>query len=511
MKTKILFLKSLTPQLLPTETLALKILNDPKYDNHPLINKEAIKMSFKEYGEKLNPLNKEILPAMTDINLNIEGNFIAKHIPEIPSEVINKICTKEVLYEALDKYDDITHIGLSTYAIGMDNTIEIIKTIHTEFPHIELVAGGVGTVYSQIQKLISPKNICIGEGVNFLRNKFNLKLLSKREFKIPKIRGYLANVPIPVKTYYIVTQLGCPYKCNFCITTNFFKYFPFVDHKKIINFIEELSLKTHKELFIHICDANGFYPELQWKKVFNYFIENPKNIDNTIFISVLASLNHINKFDLETIQRKSPLKIFLVNFGIESTLKGGYIKNKGNPKKVIERLNKNGIITFQTCILGFPMHTKKNIHVDIKNNCNFKSDVISFNTFKPIPMTILYNQLKSEGRIFGEDLPPEFLYFEGFMPFRHPNLGSGFDILPYAFEAYYESEKSLVDVYDNFANKFLDLFALTNSRKIKRAVKIFIEISKKNYPSFQLRMPNNLSKIYKTRLNNTIKDISNYS
>ncbi|MFX0072890.1 MAG: hypothetical protein ACFFAO_17575 [Candidatus Hermodarchaeota archaeon] len=509
MKVKILFLKSLVTQLQPTENLALEILKNPKYDNHLLINKDAIEKAFKEYGEKLNPLNSEIIPAMTDININIEGNFIAKNIPEIPSVVVNKICTKNILYETLDKYDDITHIGLSTYAMGLDNTIEIIKTIQNDFPHIELILGGIGTVYSQIQKLIPLKNICIGEGVNFLRKKFNLKLLLRNEYKIPKIFGYISNVPISIKTAYMITQLGCPNGCNFCITTNFFQYFPFSNYKKIIKFIEDLSIKSHKDVFIYLCDANGFYPESQWKKVFDYFIENPKNIDNNIFISVLASLNHINRFDLETIQKKSPIKIFLVNYGIESTLQGGYLKNKGNYEGVIKRLNKNGIITFHTCILGLPIHTKKNIHIDIKNNCSLKSDVISFNTFKPIPMTPLYNQLKSEGRIYGEELPPELLYFEGFMPFKHPYLGSGFDILPYAFKAYYESEKSLIDVYNNFANKFIDIFALTNSRKIRRAINTFLEISKKNFDSYQLRMPTNLSETYKTRFNNTINRISN--
>ena len=508
MKPKILFLKSLNPELLSTEALALEIFNNPKYDKHPLINKDSIERAFKEYDEKLNPLNREMLPAMTDINLNIEGNFISKNIPEIQSVVINEICTKQLLYETLNKYSDITHIGLSAYASGMDNTIEIIKTIQEEYSHIELLVGGVGTVYSQIQNLIPPKNICIGEGVNFLRKKFDLPLLSRGNFRIPKIFGYLSNIPLSIKTAYMITQLGCPYNCDFCITSKFFDYFPFSNYKKIINFIEELSLKSQKDIFIYLCDPNGFNPKSQWKKVFDYFIENPKSIDNNIFISVLASLFHINKFQLEEIQKKSPLKIFLVSYGIESTLKGGYLKNKGNYAKVINKLNKNGIITFHTCIIGLPIHTRKNIITDIKKNCKLKSDIISFNTFKPIPITPLYNQLKSEGRIYEESLPPELLYYEGFMPFKHPHLGSGFDILPYAFKAYYESEKKIIDIFNNLTNKFIDIFKITNSRKIGRVLKVFMELSKKNYDYFCPRMSHHLSKIYAKRMHKTLDRIS---
>ena len=87
MKNKILFLKSLTPKLLSTEEFVLKVRDDPKYDNNPLINKEAIDYAFKIYDKKLNPLNKKMALSMSSLNLNIEGQFIAQNIPEIPSVI----------------------------------------------------------------------------------------------------------------------------------------------------------------------------------------------------------------------------------------------------------------------------------------------------------------------------------------------------------------------------------------------------------------------------------------
>jgi len=190
----------------------------------------------------------------------------------------------------------------------------------------------------------------------------------------------------------------------------------------------------------------------------------------------------------------------LIGYGIESTLRGGYLKNQGNPEKIIERLNKVGIITKQNYILGLPFQTKQDIELEIKNNLKFNSDLYTVSNFKPIPMTPLYSQLKSENRIYDKTLPPEFLYQYGFLPFNHEHLGGGFNILKYMFKAFYENEKRSIGAYGNFSNKLLDLFALTNSHKIKRAAKSFMKINRMYFHSFQARMPNRLTTTYKKKL-----------
>jgi len=484
----------------------LKIRSDPKYDNNPLINKEAIDEALKKYGHKLDISD---IDKTAQIDINMEGHFLAQNIPEIPSIIIDKICTKEVLNNILGKHDDITHIALSTYASGMDKTIEIIKEIQSEFNDRELYIGGIGTVYPHLQELVKTKNICFGTGVNWLREKFNLKLITNNEFKIPEIYANLGGFPVPLKTAYLVTQLGCTQNCDFCITNNLIKYNPFSNHDKIIKFIEDISSKSNKDISLFFCEPNAFYPEFVWKRVFKHFIENPKKIENNIFMIFFGSLNHINKFDLETIQKKSPLKFLIISYGIESTLRGGYFKNKGNPRKIIERINNLGIFTIHTYIIGLLFQTKKTIDLEIKSNLKFNSDLIVVNSFKPVPRTTLYNQLKVENRLHDRNLPPEFLYMQGFLPFNHEYLGGGFDILKYLYKAYYESEKKIIDVYDNFANKLFEMFSITNSRKIKRAAKVLMGLSKVNFNSFQKRMPNDLIVIYQNRLENTERKFMN--
>ncbi len=506
-KNKIAFFKSLSVNIKSTEQFALEVLNDPKYDNNPYIDKNAIQKAFDLYGYKLNPFNSSIYES-TWQTPNIEGHFLAHNIPEVESLVVDKLCSEKILRETLDKNDDITHIGLSTYAQGMDNTLNLVKRILTDYSDKKLYVGGIGVLYPQLTNLVNHDDICFGSGINWLRKKFDLNNLSGEQIQISKIYSHLEGFPIPIKAAYAVTQIGCPFNCDFCITSKFLQYNPFSDYKKIINLIEGLSNESDGDIFLYLCDPNSFYPEQVWKKVFDYFIENKFKIKNQIFIVCLTSLNHLSSFDLEKIQKTSPVKFYLVNFGIESTLKGGYKKNLGISNEFIKTLNKLGIITFHNFIVGFPFHTKETIDLEIKRNLEYDSAWYSVNTYKPIPSTPIYNQLKEKNLLYGEDLPPEFLYHEGFFPFKHKYLGGGFNALEYAFKAYHECEKKVVDVYHNFSTTLLNNYAITNSRMIKQLLKIFFEMSRLNLPFFQLRMNENLTKMYDVKLIETRDKIS---
>ncbi len=503
---KIAFFKVLSPL---DNRFPLRVLDDPKYDNHPLINKDAVIEALEEYDEKLNYSKSGTFFDIANLSLNIEGRFLAENLPEIPSIVIDEICTKKILYKTLKKHD-LTHIGLSTYASGLDKAIELIRIIQTEFSDKKLYIGGVGAVYPHFKEIHDPKDICIGNGVNWLREKFNLKLYKPEDFRIPNITGDFPGFPIPVKTSYLITQIGCPQNCDFCITPNLLKYQPFSRHERIIETIEELSSNSKKDIFLFINEPNAFFPEQTWKKVFDHFIHNRKNFDNSIFIAFDGSLNHINKFDLETIQTKSPFKFMLISFGIESTLEGGYAKNEGNPEKVIERLNNLGIVTKLNYILGFPFHNKELLDIEIENNLKFNPDIYSIGNFVPVPKTPLYNQLELENRLYDRTLPPEFLYSFGFQPFKHEYLGGGFNILKYLLKALFKSEKKLVSVYGNFANKMMDLFDLSHSRKIRWAAELFLRFDKMYLKSFQTRMGNDIVINYQERYEKTRQRYRNF-
>lgn len=507
---KILFIKSITKELLPTEIFAEKILKSNQYINNPLVNREEIETAFNLYGKKLNPLNKETYSDTFNIFLNIEGHFISTNIPEIESIVIDRPCDLSLLNELLSINQDITHIGLTVYGNGLNESINLIDYIKTKLPKIKLYVGGVGVVYPQILSRLKTEDICLGEGVNFLRKKFNLKLLSPEEFRIPKIIGRTNALPLPINTYYLVTQIGCFNNCDFCITSRFHKYLPIASAQQIIGYIEDLCKNSQEDIFLYFCEPNAFNPLSVWKKIFNYFIENPNNLKNNVFLIAPSSLNTLKYLPLEEIQYKSPVKFLMINYGIEKTLGNDYEKNSGKPKEIIKKLNNLGIITNHNYILGLPDHDDGMINEEIQNNLTYSSDLVLISTFKPIPTTPLYEQLLIDGKIYGDELPNEFLYIDGFLPFNHKYLGPGFSILKYTFKAYYETEKFLHDVYGSLSCKFIKLYKMSKSSIILELAKKFHSFSTQGYESFKQRMPKAATDKYRISMENTAKQLSHF-
>ncbi|MFX1363839.1 MAG: hypothetical protein ACFFCE_14345 [Promethearchaeota archaeon] len=482
-------------------------MNDSKYDNYThYVNKNQIQEAFNEFGFKLNPYNSTIYSSSLYAP-NIEGHFLSVNIPEIESIIINKAITDKNINEIIDKSEDITHIGLSVYAHRLDNAIKIIEIIKNDYPEKELFIGGTGVMYNQLNKLVQKKNICFGNGVAWLRNKFGLSHLNKEEYKIPTILMDTRILPVNIKTAYMVTQIGCPYNCDFCITAKQLNYFPFSKSKSIIESLKNLLEMDRRDKFLYLCEPNACFPERVWNKIFDYFINYKGSYDNYLYIFCLISLNHLKKFNLKLIQEKCRIKFILTNFGIESTLKGGYDKNHGISKDFVNNLSDLGIITNHNFILGLPHHTHKNIDLEIKRNLEYNSNMYFISTLKPLPPTYLYELLKHEGRLFGDDLPAELLYEDGFFPFRHEELGGGFSALHYAFKAYHEVEKKVIDVYSNMAETLSKSPIADSSPYLKKIIKILMELSYHNFKLFEPRMSKPFSNIYRGKIKMLTKSI----
>jgi hypothetical protein len=483
------------------------VLNDTKYDKFPqYVNKNEIQKAFDEFGYKLNPYNSTIYSNTLGAP-NIEGHFLAKNIPEIDSIVVDDAITEENIMNIIDKSEDITHIGLSAYAHRIENAIKIIDTIKNNFPELELLLGGNGSIFECLTKLIPKKNICIGNGIAWLRKKFDLPQLKLSQYKISTPIMNTRFLPINIKTAYMVTQIGCPYNCDFCATSKLLHYLPFSKSKEIINTLKSLLELDRKDKFLYLCEPNACLPERDWKEVFEYFMNFRGSYDNYLYIICLISLNHLQNFNLKKIQEKSRVKFILVNFGIESTLKGGYEKNRNVSKEFVRSLSNIGIIRNQNFILGLPFHTPKNVDLEIQQNLEYGSDMYFISTLKPLPLTSLYEHLKKSGRLFGEDMPVELIYEDGFFPFQHKTLGRGFSALKYAFKAYYEVEKEVIDVFLNMSETLMNSAIAENSTYINKIIRTLLDLSANNFTLFKPRMPSTLSKLYHHRVNELLKSI----
>ncbi|MFW9990279.1 MAG: hypothetical protein ACFFC3_16685 [Candidatus Odinarchaeota archaeon] len=502
-----MYIKSLPLKLRSTEEFALEILNDSKYEKFPqYVNKNQIQKAFNEFGSKLNPYNSAIYSSSLE-SPNIEGHFLSTNIPEIESVIINKAITEKNINEIIDKSEDITHIGLSVYAHRLDNAIKIIKIIKKDYPEKELFIGGTGAMYSRLNSLIHKKNICTGNGIVWLRKKFGLPQLRKEEYKISTIIMNTRILPVNIKTAYMVTQVGCPYNCDFCITAKLLHYCPFSNSQNIIKSLVNLLEMDRRDKFLYLCEPNACFPEREWYKVFDFFTNYKGTYDNYLYIICLISLNHLGKFNLKLIQENCRVKFLLANFGIESTLKGGYEKNRGVSKNFVQNLSNLGIITNHNFILGLPHHTHENIELEIKRNLEYNSNMYFVSTLKPLPPTYIYELLKREGRLFGDDLPAELVYEDGFFPFKHQALGGGFSALHYAFKAYHEVEKKIIDVYSNMAETLSKSPIANNSRYLRKIIRALLTLSNQNFKLFEPRMPETFSIIYRSRLEILTKNL----
>ena len=502
-----MYIKSLPSKLRSTEEFALEVLDNPEYDKFPqYVNKNDIQKAFDEFGYKLNPYNSTIY-ANSLGSPNIEGRFLSKNIPEIESIVIDKAITEENIKEIIDKSDDITHIGLSIYAHRLENAIKIIEVINKNYPELELFIGGTGTIFERLSKLVHRKNICTGNGIVWLRKKFGLSQLKIRDYKISTVIMNTRILPINIKTAYMVTQIGCPYNCDFCTTSKQLQYLPFSKSEVIIENLRNLLEMDRRDKFLYLCEPNACFPERDWNEVFNYFINYKGSYDNYLYIICLISLNHLKNFNLRLIQEKCRIKFLMVNFGIESTLKGGYEKNRGISKDYIKNLSDLGIITNHNFILGLPYHTNKNIDLEIKGNLEYNSNIYFISTLKTLPRTYLYELLKKDGRLFGDDLPAELVYQDGFFTFNHKALGGGFSALKYAFKAYNEVEKNVIDVYSNMAETLFKSPIADNSSFLKKIIKILLNLSNHNFKLFEPRMPRTLSNIFRAKTQMLIKNL----
>ena len=394
--------------------------------------------------------------------------------------------------------------------MGMDESLNIIKITSRDFADKELYLGGIGVLYPHIKNLIEigivkKENICYGSGVNWLRKRLGFRSLKTDQIKIPKIKSLIYGFPTKVNSEYLITQIGCPYKCDFCITAAFLQYNPFcANPQKIINRLEEMRSVYERDIFLFLCDPNAFFPLRTWKEVFRHFSTKKvkKDYENYIFLLCLTSLAHLRDLGVEKIQKESCIKLLMINYGMESTLEGGYIKNKGISNKFIKRIRSLGIIPHHNFIIGLPHHTEKNVDLEIKNNLEYDAVWFSINTLKPLPNTIIYNQIKDEGLLFETDLPPEFLYRDGFFPFTHKHLGGGFSALRYAFKSYYECEKKVIDVYLNFPETICNNPAYESSPDLQSIAKALFKMSKNNFEIFKIRMEEKFIKLYQNKLEN---------
>ena len=273
-----------------------------------------------------------------------------------------------------------------------------------------------------------------GDGVSFFRQLFNENILKPIKFDI--INNSKNNV-------FIVTKIGCHYKCNFCITTKLFNgsftnafFSPKIVHDELVKYHNSIN----EDLYITVCEPQAIIDKKWWYELFKHFNNEPGNY----YLNFATSAQSLQNFDLNKIKNSS-LKINIIQLGIES-FSETYTKNKNvNLIELIKKLKQYKIKTYGSFIIGFDHHTENSIYEEVKQLAELKIDFYSIMNFRPLPQTPLWNKYEKENLIL-KDIPFDFYYIPGFQSFKHPHFKPGFeDMLPLMLklDKYLNSKKNL--------------------------------------------------------------------
>ncbi len=419
--------------------------------------------------------------------INTSCLFIANNL-DTPSTVMSGCGTQERILSELKKAREnsfpYTHVGFSIYVPSYSKFVECAHAVKNFDNKIITIAGNVGCLFKQTKNYVD--YICRGDGVPFLRNllgedvnkPYCLKLISYRnkiELLGRKIRSPMVN---------IITKVGCPMKCDFCATNQLFEgkftkplFTPQEVHDSLVKHREKIK----KDFITLFCEPTAITNKKWWYELFELFVEEPYDFP----IAMLTTISSMNRFDLDRISNSS-MRFELLNVGVESfSMDYGKTQRHKETKKLFKKLSDYGIGANPSFIIGFDHHTRENVWEEIYQLINLEAIAYSIFNLHPLPYTPIWYQLEKEKRLL--NIPNDFYYLTGFVPYKHPHFKSGFeDMLPllrdineFICREVGDSTFSLMKLYEN---------APKQRECISNKIKVYKYISKELFPSWKAQL-----------------------
>lgn len=416
---------------------------------------------------------------------SITGEFIAINL-NTPTKILYGFISAEQVINELEKAKEekhpYSHVGFSIYVAAYSKFIECAKTVKRFDRNITTIAGNAGALFPGTDQYVD--YICRGDGIPFLRRLFGEEVDKpyKLELIPQKLFFKFYGIEMKMRVVRLVTKLGCPHKCDFCITHHLYDgkctkpfFTPQQVHDKLVEFRKKIK---KKDLIIFFCEPQAIINKKWWYDLFELFEGEPEDYP----ITLLTSLGSIKEFDLDRITN-SALRFSFVNLGIES-FSQDYSKNikHQETKKIIKKLENYGIGTYASFIIGFDHHTHESVWDEIRKFIDLDVAQIEIFNLRPLPETELWEIYKKAGRLL--DVPYDFFYIPGFQPFKHPHFKPGFeDMLPLMYDIYeyFEKERGpsvlkLIELYKNIPKQ---------SKKLQKSIKFLKIGAKALFPSWE--------------------------
>jgi len=377
---------------------------------------------------------------------NLPGEMLARNV-QAHGDVMVQPLTVEGLERRLSS-GEYSHVVLSGYLNAADTLVQAADHIRQTRPGIKVIGSSVATSLPGIGSHFD--HVLKGDYIRDLRN-----ILGESQDTPWNVPVVVADTSFTMGDHtrsgryaLVKTQYGCPNGCDFCPSTAQYGRRFISPHtpeqiKQALMEVHDMIDPKASSVMVSLADPFGLGDVRTWKEVFRLCEDLPYEIK----LVTTSSAKIMERYDLPAVTQ-GPLRLVTVNFGVESTLEGGYQKNEGlDLARGVARMQEHGIVAAATYIIGLDWHTPDNLHIEAANIRALDADCYIGNSPELHPGTPLYNRLQSEGRLL--DVPPELLSFRGYLPIRHPAFRSGFKDMPQALGLMEEliGERSMSEGY----------------------------------------------------------------
>tara|TARA_B100000959_G_C14958949_1_gene614946 strand:+ start:359 stop:1663 length:1305 start_codon:yes stop_codon:yes gene_type:complete len=332
--------------------------------------------------------------ASTPLGLNI----LAALAPEEDSVKIINENYRDIPYE-----EEVDLVGITSMLHASGRALDIAKKFRSR--GVKVVMGGFFVSLWPQKAEDHVDSIVIGEAENVwntLLEDFRSGKLKKR-YQTSSFAD-LSNVPFISKKwfaneecYHVETSRGCPFHCDFCCVTRFYK--GTLRHRPIADVVRQIHECSDKMIFF--VDDNIAINKKYAKELFKAL--TPLKIS----WSGQFSINAANDDELLTLCAKSGCKLLFTGFEtLNSKNLDDVDKSWMDTEKfpgLIENIHKHGIGVYGSFMFGFEKDTSDIFHQTLMFCEENKLDLALFSAIFPVDGSKFHKQLKAENRIFEKD------------------------------------------------------------------------------------------------------------
>ncbi len=346
--------------------------------------------------------------------------------------------SKEELIQALQErsYD---YVGINAIVMNFEKVKRMAAIIKEIQPNTKLILGGHITNDSAVEKEIQGIDyFAKGDGVYFMRQLLGQDV--HRPIQHPVLRAGLGLRVMGLSTGklsqpsgILIPGMGCPKRCSFCATSNFFggRYLPYLKTGQEVFDVACKVSETLKTDTFFIMDENFLLQQQRAHELKALMEEHQK----PWIFQIFSSADIVTRFGYDTLLE---LGIDWIWIGLESKFHLFPKIQNVDLKTTVGELQRRGIKVLGSTIIGMPEHTQNAVMEEIEHSLTYGTVYHQYMLYTPLPETNLWKELKEKGMML--DVPREDIHGQYRFNYIHPHLSreQSEEYLNLAFKTNYE-------------------------------------------------------------------------